>query len=53
MDLCDHNCVILRKNIAMCTIYKDILDLLDEEMFLERSVVELVYQFYEQSSMSV
>ena len=41
MSLCDHNCVILLTNRARCTSYK-ILDLLDEESVMERTVVELV-----------
>ena len=31
MDLCDHNYVILRTTRARCAIYKEILDLLNEE----------------------
>ena len=35
MSLCDRNCVILRTNRAMCALYREILDLLDEESVSE------------------
>ena len=40
-------------NGARCALYKEILDLLDEEMFLEHTVVELVYKVDEKSTANV
>ena len=50
MSLCDCNYVIVLTNRARCTLYKN---LLYEEVFLERVVVELVYKFDEKSTASV
>ena len=39
----------IRTTRARCTLYKKILDLLDEESFLERAMAELVYKFDKKS----
>ena len=39
----------IQTNRAKCALYKNILDLLDEESVLEEAVVELVYKFDEKS----
>ena len=49
VELCDRNCVILWINRARCALGMEILDLLNEEMFLEHAVVEQVYKFDEKS----
>ena len=49
MELRDHNCVILRTNRARCALNKEILIVVNEEVFLEKAVVDLVYKFYEKS----
>ena len=46
MELCD---IILRSNRVRCALNMKILDLLNEESFLEQAVVELVYKFDEKS----
>ena len=45
MELSNYNYVILRTNRARCALNKKILNLLNEEIFLEKTVVELVYKF--------
>ena len=47
MELSDCNCVILHRNRAQCALNKKILNLLNEENFLEKAAVELVYKFYD------
>ena len=49
MELSDCNYVILHRNRAQCALNKKILNLLNEENFLEKAAVELVYKFYEKS----
>ena len=49
MELCDCNCVILRTNRTRCALNKEILDLLNEEVFLEHAVIELAHNFDEKS----
>ena len=49
MELCDCNYVILHRNRARCALNKKILNLLNDENFLEKAAVELVYKFYEKS----
>ena len=39
----------IQTNKIKCALYKKIIDLLDEEAFLEKAVVELVYKFDEKS----
>ena len=49
MELCDCNCVILRTNRTRCALNKEILDLLNEEVFQEHAVIELAHNFDEKS----
>ena len=39
MGVCDHNCIILQKNRARCTLNTEIPDMLMEILFLERAVI--------------
>ena len=50
MGLCDLNWVMLRTKRARCALYKEIFDYLTRKVFVERSVVELVYTFDEKST---
>ena len=50
---CDHNCVIHRPNRARWTLNMESLYLINEEVFLEKAVVELVYKFDKKSSVSI
>ena len=49
MELCNCHCVIHRTNRARCALNKEILELLNEEVFLEHAVIELVHNFDEKS----